>query len=99
MRISGYGEFQQMRKLVQKEDEAPAKDKAEKEEREVGTSSDSVLISPETRRKAKLRQASDFREAKVADVKARLEAGTLVTPESLKSGTRKMLDGLFSGEL
>ena len=102
MRLQGYGEFQQMRKMVQKDDSS-IKEKAEREEKEAaassGSSSDSVLISPETKRKMKLRQASDFREAKVADVKARLEAGTLVTPESLRSGTGKMLDSLASGDL
>lgn len=100
MKISAYGEFQQMRKLSQKDD-AHLKETAdrEKEAAEAQESSDAVLISPEARRKGKLRMASDFREAKVADVKARLEAGTLVTPESLKSGTRKMLDGMLSGEL
>ncbi|MCC8180823.1 MAG: flagellar biosynthesis anti-sigma factor FlgM [Planctomycetes bacterium] len=100
MRISGYGEFQQMRKLAQKDD-ATQKEKSEREDRDVeaGNSSDSVLISPETRQKMKLRQASDFREAKVADVRARLEAGTLVTDDSVKSGVTKMLDNLASGQI
>lgn len=99
MKISAYGEFQQMRKLSQKDDAQlkenadRAKEKAEEE------SSDAVVISPEARRRGKLRMASDFRQAKVDDVKARYEAGTLVTPESLKSGTGKMLDSLVSGEL
>ncbi len=90
-----------MRKASQKDD-AQLKDAAERSEAEdveSGSASDAVSISPEARRKGKLRMASDFREAKVADVKARLEAGTLVTPESLASGTRKMLEGLASGEL
>ncbi|MCD8138681.1 MAG: flagellar biosynthesis anti-sigma factor FlgM [Planctomycetaceae bacterium] len=98
MRIQGYGEFQQMRKASQKDD-AQLKEAAERSEDVENSTSDAVTISPEARRKGKLRMASDFREAKVADVKARLEAGTLVTPESLASGTRKMLEGLVSGEL
>ena len=99
MKISGYGEFQQMRKASQKDD-AQLKETAEKaEETAASEASDAVSISPEARRKGKLRMASDYRQAKVADVKARMDAGTLVTPESLKSGTRKMLDGLYSGEL
>ncbi len=97
MKISGYGEFQQMRKASQKDD-AHLKETAERAEAE-SESSDAVSISPEARRKGKLRMASDYRETRVADVKARLEAGTLVTDESLKSGTRKMLGALFSGEL
>ncbi|MCL2001166.1 MAG: flagellar biosynthesis anti-sigma factor FlgM [Planctomycetes bacterium] len=98
MKISGYGEFQQMRKLSQKDD-AQLKENAERAAENAEENSDSVLITPAARRKAKLRLASDFRQAKVADVKERLEAGTLVTPESLKSGSKKMLDSLFSGEL
>lgn len=99
MRISGYGEFQQLRKMTQKDD-ATVKEKAEREEREVlASDSDSVMISAETKRKMKMRQASDFRETKVADVRARYDAGTLVTPEALESGTRKMLDAMASGEL
>lgn len=100
MKISAYGEFQQMRKAAQKDD-AQLKENAEraKESAEAGSSSDSLLISPEARRKGKLRMASDYREEKVADVKARLEAGTLVTDESLRSGASKMLGGLIAGEL
>ncbi len=98
MKISGYGEFQQMRKLAQKDD-AQLKENAERAAENSDEQSDSVLITPEARRKAKLRQASDFRQAKVADVKARLDAGTLVTPESLKSGAKNMLDSLMTGEL
>ncbi len=99
MKISGYGELQQMRKMSQKDD-ATLKENAEKaEQNEEYSSSDAVSISPEARRKGKLRMASDFREARVADVRARMEAGTLVTPESLRSGARKMLDSLFSGDL
>lgn len=99
MRISGYGEFQQVRKLSQKDD-ASVKERAEREEQEVlASDSDSVKISPETMRKMKLRQASDFREAKVADVRSRYEAGTLVTQDALESGTRKILDAMVSGDL
>ncbi|MCC8108554.1 MAG: flagellar biosynthesis anti-sigma factor FlgM [Planctomycetes bacterium] len=97
MKISGYGEFQQMRKASQKDD-AHLKETAERAEAD-SESADAVTISPEARRKGKLRMASDYRESRVADVKARLEAGTLVTDESLKSGTRKMLGALFAGEL
>lgn len=100
MKISGYGEFQQMRKMSQKDD-AQLRETADRaaEQSEELESSDAVSISPEARRKGKLRMASDYRQAKVADVKARLEAGSLVTPEALRSGTGKMLDGMFSGDL
>ena len=98
MKITGYGEFQQLRKMSQKDD-AQTKENAERAEQNAEESSDAVLISPEARRKGKLRLASDFRQAKVDAVKAKLESGTLVTPESLRSGTGKMLNGLISGEL
>ena len=100
MRISGYGEFQQLRKLAQKDD-AHLKETAEKTEQAEteAAAEDSVLISPETRRKAKLRQASDFRQEKVSEVRSRLEEGTLVTPETLRSGIGKMIDSLTAGEL
>lgn len=101
MQISGYGEFQQLRKSLQKDDATlreNADRAAEKSDGEGSGVSDAVTISPEARQKIKMRQASDFRADKVADVKARLEAGTLVTEDSLRSGTGKMLNGLVSGE-
>ncbi len=97
MKISGYGEFQQMRKMSQKDD-ATLKENADKTEQNED-SSDAVSISPEARRKGKLRMASDYRAAKVADVRARMEDGTLMTPEAVRSGTEKMLGSLLSGEL
>ncbi|MDR1745433.1 MAG: flagellar biosynthesis anti-sigma factor FlgM [Planctomycetota bacterium] len=101
MKISGYGEFQQMRKAAQKDDAhlRETAEKAEQQENAEAAKGVSVSISAEARRKGKLRMASDYREAKVADVRARLEDGSLVNEESLKSGTRKMLDSLFSGSL
>ncbi len=101
MKISGYGEFQQMRKAAQKDDAhlREAAEKTEQQENAEAAKGVSVSISPEARRKGKLRMASDYREAKVADVKSRLEDGSLVNDESLKSGTRKMLNSLLSGDL
>lgn len=101
MKLQGYGEFQQLRKASQKDDAhlRETAERAEADEAEGGILADAVTISPEARRRGKLRMASDFRQEKVADVKSRLENGTLVTPESLKSGTSKMLSGLLSGEL
>ncbi len=98
MKISGYGEFQQMRKAAQKDD-AQLKETADKNEELQESSSDAVSISPEARRKGKLRMASDYRQDKVADIKARMAAGTLVNDESLKSGMRKMLGSMLSGDL
>ncbi|MDR1613804.1 MAG: flagellar biosynthesis anti-sigma factor FlgM [Planctomycetota bacterium] len=99
MRVSGYGEFQQMRKLVQKED-ALEKDKSgEGRAARAASAGDAVQISDAARSKARLRQASDYREARVRNVREKLESGTLVTPESLRGGTRKMLDALVAGEL
>lgn len=100
MKISGYGDFQQMRKASQKDDaQLKEKENAERAEHEGLDTADAVSISPEARRRGKLRMASDYRQEKVADVKARMENGTLVNPESLRSGARKMLEGLFSGDL
>ncbi len=101
MKISGYGEFQQMRKAAQKDDATlrETAEKAEQADNAEASSGVSVSISAEARRKGKLRMASDYREAKVADVKSRLEEGSLVTDESLKSGTRKLLKSLFTGDL
>lgn len=101
MQIHGYGEFQQLRKSSQKDGAAirgESSDRAERSEDEASGSSDAVTISPEARQKIKMRQASDFRADKVADVKARLEAGTLVTDDALRSGTGKMLNSLVSGD-
>lgn len=101
MRVSGYGEFQQMRKLIQKDDAQEKNKKGSGGASDVASAgdSDAVQISGAARRKNKLRQASEFRDAKVSDVRERMEAGTLVTPESLHRGTSKMLDSLASGDL
>lgn len=90
-----------MRKAAQKDDshQREVAEKTEQQETAEASKGVSVSISAEARRKGKLRMASDYRAEKVADVKARLEKGDLVNPESLKSGTRKMLSSLFSGEL
>ncbi|MCC8189157.1 MAG: flagellar biosynthesis anti-sigma factor FlgM [Planctomycetes bacterium] len=98
MKISGYGEFQQMRKMSQKDD-AQLKESAERAKENADESGDAVVISAEGRRKSKLRQAPDVRQAKIDAVRERLENGTLVTPESLKTATTKMLDGLIAGDL
>ena len=102
MRISGYGEFQQMRKLVQKDEAQNGRDKAGNNTDAAGAAvgdGDAVQISSEARQKAKIRAASDVREARVADVRDKMIAGTLVTPESLKRGTSRMLDSLIKGDL
>ena len=103
MRISGYGEFQQMRKLVQKDEAQTGRDKAGNDSHEAANAAsgdnDAVQISSLARQKAKLKAASDFREAKVADVREKMQDGTLVTPESLRRGTSKMLDSLAAGNL
>ncbi len=87
-----------MRKMVQKDDQT-LKENAERAEQAENADGDAVSISPEARRRGKLRQASDYREAKVAEIRARLDNGTLVTEESLKSGAKKMLDNLVAGDL
>ena len=102
MRISGYGEFQQMRKLVQKDEAQLGKDKAGHNNDAASLAAgdgDAVQISAEARQKAKLRAVSDLREARVADVRDKMISGTLVTPESLRRGTSKMLDSLIRGDL
>ena len=104
MRISGYGEFQQLRKLIQKDEAAQDREKngdggAAEAQGPAGGDSDAVHISSAAKQKARLRAASDYRETKVAEVREKLEAGTLVTPESLRGGAAKMLDSLVAGDL
>jgi anti-sigma28 factor (negative regulator of flagellin synthesis) len=88
-----------MRKLVQKDEPREKDASVGNRGANAAAGSDAVQISSAARNRAKLRAASDYREEKVRSVRERLEDGTLVTPESLRSGTRKMLDSLFSGEL
>lgn len=99
MKIAGYGEFHQMRKMVQTDDQKLRETEEKEKLAETEDSSDAVSISPEARRKVKLYQASDFRQAKVDAVRARYDAGTLVTPQSLKSGVTKLLDALANGDI
>ena len=98
MKINGYGEFNQLRRLVQKDDEktsGKAAKKAAAESQTAPENGDAVQISPEARMRGKLRSMPEVREAVVARVKAKMDAGTLVTDESIRSGSRKMLESLL----
>ena len=100
MKINGYGEFNQLRRLVQKDEEKNsgkgAKNaSASAEAPAAPEKGDAVQISPEARMRGKLRLIPEVREAAVARVKSKMDSGTLVTDESLRSGSRKMLESLL----
>ena len=96
MKINGYGEFNQMRRLVQKDEEKTSGRDAKKAPVETppakSENGDAVQISQESRMRGKLRLIPEAREAVIARVQAKMDAGTLVTDESLRSGGRKMLE-------
>ena len=98
MKIHGYGEFHQMRRLVQKDEEKGSGKDSKKSSAETPVKSengDAVQISQEGRMRGKLRSIPEVRETVIARVKAKMDSGTLVTDESLRSGSRKMLESLL----
>lgn len=101
MKITGYGEFHQMRKAVQKDEPRGNSGKARDitDQLVSDASSDAVEISPEARFKMKFRQIPDVRQERLDQIKEKMANGTLVTPDSLERGTSKMLLNMLGNTL
>lgn len=99
MRISGYSEFENIRKAVQKDDQP--KKKAEddsvrlarqktSDQADVSTSARMFLMRDKAVKS--LEKIPDPREDKVKEVLEKLEKGTLMTPDAVKESIGRMID-------
>ncbi len=94
MRISGYGEFESVRKSIQKDERSQERRTKPADVPSGSTGEDAVQISPLGKFMSKLRTIPEVRTEKVEAARAKLEAGTLVNDESLSDGIRKMLNSI-----
>ncbi len=99
MRISGYGEFESIRKTVQKDDSVRKKETEEKTTVTSKPALDQADVSASARMyqmrdKAVegLKKIPDPREEKVNEILEKMEKGTLMTPDAVKESIGRMLD-------
>lgn len=99
MRISGYGEFESIRKTVQKEDQVQRKQEDDKSKSARAQTSDQAEVSTTARlyqmrdvAVKKLEQIPDPRDDKVREVLEKMERGTLMTPDAVKESIGRMID-------
>jgi flagellar biosynthesis anti-sigma factor FlgM len=100
MKIHGSGEAENLHKALQKEsvrrgkgrDQSPAKGASSSSS---ASRSDAVEISPKAKLFGKLRAIPEIRSAEVERIRAKLEDGSLVTPEALRDGVEKMLKNIL----
>lgn len=99
MRISGYGEFESIRKAVQKDDQPKKKAEEQSTRTSRQTAPDQADVSTSARMylmrdKAvkSLEKIPDPREDKVREVLEKMEKGTLMTPDAVKESIGRMID-------
>lgn len=100
MKVGGFGELENIRKAIQKEEPKPPARKETSTASESGASrDDAALVSNQARdlllrdrMNAKLKQLPDIREDKVKEVLSRLNSGELMTPNAVKDSIARMLD-------
>ena len=99
MRISGYSEFENIRKAVQKDDQPKKKEEEDGVRVARQQTSDQADVSASARMflmrdKAvkSLEKIPDPREDKVKEVLEKLDKGTLMTPEAVKESIGRMID-------
>ncbi len=106
MKIGGFGELENLRKAIQKDDKAAEKKEAPAKSAG-GTSSvargdDAAEISPEARKMAqkkrmlyKLDKVPDIRRAKLERIIREINDGRLMTPEVVKESIAEMVKGII----
>jgi hypothetical protein len=91
MRVQGYGELENVHKSVRKDGaKKPQPPPAEAGAQKPGEA-DAVAISPQARLLAKIRQLPEVRQEEVRKALAKLEDGTLTSPEAVEQGIQDML--------
>lgn len=98
MRISGMGEFESIRKALQKDSaRKPAAD-AYSAGDAAPASSDEIQISDQAKMLGKLRKIPDIRQAEIERVLSKMENGSLMTPEAIKESVAQLLENMISGD-
>lgn len=100
MKIGGFGELENVRKAIQKDEPPKALKKDSSTTSEAtGGRDDAASVSNRARdlflrdrMNAKLKQLPDIRADKVKEVLARMNAGEIMTPEAVKESIARMLD-------
>lgn len=98
MKVGGLGEFESIRKAMQREEakKSPA-DAASGRADAASRADDAVQISGTAKALGKLRQIPDVRQAEIDRVLKKMENGSLMTPEAVKESVARMLENLLSG--
>lgn len=96
MRVGGYGELENIRKLMQKEEgKHRSTPSPVTSSYAAATNSDAVEISEQAKMLGKLRQIPDLRQEKIEEVLEELNHGTLMTPEAVKESVARLLEGIL----
>ncbi len=95
MKIGGLGEFEGVRKTLQKEESAKAKATPSSVASGAPVREDEVRISSQAKVLGKLRKIPDIRQEEIKRILAKQENGMLMTPEAIKESVAKMIDSLL----
>lgn len=103
MRVGGYGEIENIRKAIQKDDKRMERKSSSGSGEGASVRGDSVEISSEGKQRAvagrasrKLADLPEVRQSKIAQVRAEMADGTLTSEANVKAGIRKMVAALLS---
>ena len=91
MRIHGFGEFENIQKAVRKDGAKKLQSSSAEAGAQKAGGSDAVAISPQARLLAKIRQLPEVRQEEVRKALAKLEDGTLTSPEAVQQSVQEML--------
>ena len=96
MKIGGLGEFEGVRKALQKEESVKNKPAAPSSSTGgAPVREDEVRISSQAKVLGKLRKIPDVRQEEIKRILAKQDNGTLMTPEAIKESVAKMIDSLL----
>ena len=94
MKVGGLGEFEPIRKSMQKDEPANASQPGRREGESVSRQ-DAVQISEKAKLLGKLQQVPDVRRSKIEKTLSELNNGSLMTPEAVKESVARMLENLL----
>ena len=95
MKIGGLGDFESIRKASQKDESRNTASARMQSSASSESRSDAVQISPKAKMLGMLTQIPELREDKIAEIRAKLEDGTLMTEESVREGITNMLESML----
>jgi len=94
MKIGGLGEFENIRKAVQKDDPPKAKP-SPTAPRDAVSREDAVEISGSARMLGTLKKIPDVRQEEIDRVLTKLNNGTLMTPEAVRESVARLIENLM----